>query len=165
MLQRQVRVDQISSIDGHAGFRRRSWEIVRIEHIARDPERFQVFPEEYPLCQGDCVEAARRYTRERRESTGNFWRAEPAVGRQREPTIEGDGGFPRIRILHNGPVFDNQIGGAYPRTRRSSVRFRSAGMPVDRRDTEPDHHMNCKWANALTVLRTMLEVSVCFRGP
>ena len=46
-----------------------------------------------------------------------------------------------MRILHNGTVFDNQIGGADPRTRRSSVRFRSAGMPVDGRDAYSNDHV------------------------
>lgn len=46
-----------------------------------------------------------------------------------------------MRILHNGTVFDNQIGGADPRTRRTSVRFRSAGMPVDGRDAYSNHHV------------------------
>ena len=132
MLDRQVCAEQVAAIDGHARLRAGSRKIERIVHIARDAEWFQVFAKEDALSHGQCSEAARRDARERRESTGNLRRAEPAVCRKGQAAIDGEGRSPRIGILHDRPVFEYQVGRPDSSSGCPPVRLGRARTPIDR---------------------------------
>src|SRR5262245_46041878 len=109
MLEDKAGVDEVRGICVLACIA--SGENMRVVQAAANSKGLQVLSTEDALRERESASLCGRKASERREPTRRGFRArEPFAGRQGNLILDGDGGAPCLRVLHDGAVLEHERG-------------------------------------------------------